>query len=78
MSKALVETFDTAQLVCSAPDTCSGLRTETRGLANKGMCGPALCANTRQLGLTLSANEPALVCEGLANKPVGQHTVRME
>jgi len=65
---------------CHRPLTlrCSGLRTETRGLANKGMCGPALCANTRQLGLTLSANEPALVCEGLANKPVGQHTVRME
>jgi hypothetical protein len=51
---------------------CSGLRTGTLGLANKGFVGPALCANTRPLGPTLIANGPVLLCKGLANTPVGQ------
>src|SRR5882672_4373122 len=55
---------------------CSGLRTVTLGLANKGVCGPAMCANTRPRGPTLMANKPTLVCEGLANTPVGQHALR--
>src|SRR6266540_6986646 len=41
-------------------DTCSGLRTVPLGLANKGVCGPAIGANTRPLGPTLMANEPTL------------------
>jgi len=51
----------------------SGLRTIRPGLANTGMGGPAIGANTRLLGPTLIANEPTLVCEGLANTPVDQH-----
>ena len=56
--------------------TCSGLRTVPRGLANRALFGPALCANTRPLGPTLCAKGPTLVCEGLANKAMGQHSLR--
>jgi hypothetical protein len=55
--------------------SCSGLRTGPLGLVNAGVCGPAIYANRRPRGPTLSANEPTLVCEGLANRPVGQHAV---
>jgi hypothetical protein len=55
---------------------CSGLRTVTLGLANMGGCGPAIGANPQLGGPTLSANQPTLVCEGLANTPVGQHVLR--
>ena len=53
------------------------MRTVRLGLANTGGCGPAIGANTRPRGPTLSANEPTLVCEGLANTPLDQHAVRM-
>jgi hypothetical protein len=56
--------------------SCSGLRTGTRGLANKGWCRPALYANTPTGGPALGANGPTLVCKRLANRFVGQHTVR--
>jgi hypothetical protein len=56
---------------------CSGLRTGRLGLANNGVCGPAIGANLRCLGPTLSANEPTLVCEGLAHRSVGQHALRI-
>ena len=56
--------------------TCSGLRTVKLGLANKDVCGLVLCANTSARGLTFIANEPTLMCKGLANTPVGQHAVR--
>jgi len=55
---------------------CSGLRTETLRLANKGFCRPALCANKRVRGPALIANEPTLVCEGLANKSMSQQSLR--
>jgi hypothetical protein len=57
--------------------SCSGLRTGHPGLANTGGCGPAICANPWPRGPTLIANEPTLVCERLANTPVGQHALRM-
>ena len=62
--------------VSACPPGCSGLRTVHIGLANKGVFGPAICAIKRPLGPTLMANEPTLVCEGLANTPVGQHALR--
>jgi hypothetical protein len=51
------------------PDRYSGLRTAHLGLANTGVCGPAIGAKTRRCGPTLSTNRPTLVCEGLANTP---------
>lgn len=51
---------------------CSGLRTVTLGLANRGISRLALGANTRPLGPALCANEPTLMCKRLANKSVGQ------
>jgi hypothetical protein len=52
-------------------DKCNGLRTVQRGLANKHVCGPTLCANTGIRGPALRANGPTLICEGLANMPMG-------
>ena len=68
MLRQTVKTQEMKRLV----DTCSGLRTGTRGLANKGFYRPALCANTPPGGPALRANGPTLVCEGLANRRVGQ------
>jgi hypothetical protein len=56
---------------------CSGLRTGHLGLANTGGCGPAIYANPRPHEPMLIANKPTLVCERLANMPVGQHALRM-
>ena len=56
---------------------CSSLRTVRLGLANKGFCRPALCANTPTGGPALCANGPTLVCKRLANRFVGQHAVRI-
>jgi len=55
----------------------SGLQTVPRGLANTPVCRPAICANTRALGPTLHANGPTLMCKRLANRPVGQHAMRI-
>jgi hypothetical protein len=55
---------------------CSGLRTVQRGLANKGLCRPALCANTPTGGPALCANRPTLVCKRLVNRSMGQHALR--
>src|SRR5262245_31315592 len=54
----------------------SGWRTMTRGLAHTGFCRPALGAHTHPRRPTLSAHESTLMCEGLANRRAGQHTVR--
>jgi hypothetical protein len=62
---------------CFDADTCSGLQTVQCGLANRSISRPALCANTPTGGPTLRANGPTLVCKRLANRPAGQHTVRM-
>ena len=57
--------------------TCSGVQTVRDGLANRSISWPALCANTPTAGPALSANGPTLVCKRLANRPAGQHAMRM-
>jgi hypothetical protein len=59
-----------------ATRSCSGLRTGPLGLANTGVGGPTINAKTRPRRPTLSANEPTLVCEGLAHMSAGQHALR--
>jgi hypothetical protein len=63
-------------LLTEAFANCSGLRTVNLGLANKGVFGPVIAANKTPPRPTLFANEPTLLCEGLANTPVSQHAVR--
>jgi hypothetical protein len=63
--------------VSSTLHSCSGLQTVPRRLANTPVCRPAICANTRVLGPTLHANGPTLICKRLANRPVGQHAMRI-
>jgi hypothetical protein len=61
---------------CRQP-SCHGWRTVNRRLAHQSVCGPARRAHTRTRGPTFCAHEPTRVCKRLANRPGGQHGVRM-
>jgi hypothetical protein len=57
--------------------SCSGLRTVGDGLANSSISRPTISANKRGFWLTLMANEPILLCEGLANNAQDQPTLQL-
>jgi hypothetical protein len=59
------------------PPSCSGLQSSSARLANKGLCRPALCANTPTGGPARRANGPARMGKRLANMSMGQDAVRM-